>query len=545
MTRVSMSLLVLAAFAGGCIGTIGDGKGGDGKDGDPPHAVDPDKLGVDDTRRLSPSEYVDTLRILVGDPPVDAALSALAGLPNDRGKNEFASMERGITAAHVDSYYAVAKAVADYASTDMTTRALIHSCLADAAPDQACVAEAMESFGLRAFRRPLSDDERLDILASFDDGAAQLSFDDGLALALMAVFQMPAFLYHLELGDGGEAAQQFELTSYELASRLSYFLTGGPPDAALLALAKSDALKDEANYGAEVARLIGSPRAAQHIARFFTEWLGLDRIPVPQHSPASLGNVDPATAAQEMAAELQALIAYHVVEHGSDYATMMTSNLAVPGDNLAEIYGVPAGEATAISNGLRDGLLTRAAFLVGSEEMTHPIQRGAFVMRTLLCDDIAPPPPSSNIEIEPPPVDPSKTARERWTAQTSEPNCAGCHERINGFGFALERYDALGRYRTEENGLPIDDTVDLLIDGETITVTGGTGLSAALGVNPRAQACLARKWFRFGNGRRETSFEVEAMIASVQTPGTAIAAVLEQIAHSPGFRLRNMEGDDQ
>jgi hypothetical protein len=525
---------------GGCVGNIGDGVPGPGGD-DPIDPTDP-QTRSDDIRRLSPSEYVATLRSLVGQAPVDAALTALAGLPNDRGENEFASMERGITSAHVDAYFAVAKAVADHVSADGAARTTIFTCLGGAAPDRACVEEAMGSFGRAAFRRPVGGDEMSDILAAFDAGAAQLAFEDGLALALMTIFQSPAFLYHLELGEGTAATAEVALSQYELASRLAYFLTGAPPDAALLDLAGSGALADEATYAGEIKRLLATPAAAEHVERFFTEWLRLDRIPVPQHSSEFLDGIDAVALAAETQAELQALAGYHVLDRHSDYATMLSSNIAVPSDNLALVYGVSPGPATAIADGLRDGLLTRAAFLLTSSETTHPIQRGAFVLRTLLCDDIAPPPPTADIEITPPPDDPTKTARERWTAQTSQPNCAGCHQRINAFGFALEKYDSLGRHRELENGLPIDDTVELPLDGELVTVTGGSDLSRALAESQSAQACMARKWFRFSYGRRETSYEVKAMVESVSTPGTALVVVLEQIAHSPGFRLRVLEG---
>ncbi|HZO12872.1 MAG TPA: DUF1592 domain-containing protein [Polyangiaceae bacterium] len=543
-------VVLLMIGASGCIGNIGDGGDGEGDD----LGENAEGLGADDTRRLSPSEYIATLRSLFGDAAVDQVLTALAGLPNDRGKNEFTTMERGITAAHVDTYYSVAKGIADAVSVDPTLRARVHPCLESAQPDAACIEDAVDAFGLRAYRRPLQDSERSEILASFDEGDSQLSYEDGLALALMTILQSPAFLYRLELGAGTDAVPSFRLSAYELATRLAYFFTGAPPDDALLAAAANGALEDEAAYAAEVERLASSDAARDQVRRFFTEWLALDRVPVPQHSATFLDGIDPAAAAAEMRTELETLVEHHVFEAGSDFAALMSSNLAVPGQNLAQIYGVDAATtATPIGDGLRDGLLTRAAFLATSGEMTHPIQRGAFVMRAFLCDDIEVPPPSAELDITPPPYDPLKTARERWTANTSQSKCAACHERINAFGFALEKYDALGRYRALEpivdpststvvNELAIDDTVEVLLDDARVSVSGGTGLSQALATSASAQTCLARKWFRYVNGRRETAAEIAPMLDVAQDPEQAIHAVLVSVAKSPGFRMRKMEG---
>ena len=251
-------------------------------------------------------------------------------------------MERGITAAHVDGYYAVAKGIADAVSVDPELRAHVHPCLEAAAPDAGCVDDAIDAFGLRAFRRPLDETERSEALASFEEGQSQLSFEDGLALALMTILQSPPFLYRLELGTGSEALASYPLSAYELASRLSYFLTGGPPDEPLLEAAASGALDDESAYASEVDRLASSDMARLQVRHFFTEWLGLDRIPVPQHSVAFLDGIDPAAAAVEMRGELETLVEHHVFVERSDFAGMMSSNLAIPGVNLALVYGVGA-----------------------------------------------------------------------------------------------------------------------------------------------------------------------------------------------------------
>jgi hypothetical protein len=553
--RSLTTVATLALCAAGCVGVIGDKNEGEHGSG-PPGTHAAGAMGADDTRRLSPAEYQTTLRQLFGDAPVDAVSTSLAALPDDRGKNEFSTMELGITAGHVDAYYAVAKALADVVSLDATLRERVHPCLAEAAPDMACVESAIDDFAARAFRRPLEAAERDDILASYQAGATQLSFEDGLALALMTILESPQFLYHVELGDGGEAVPTYELADHELASRLSFLLTAGPPDETLMAAVADGALGDEARYEAEIDRLLASDAARLQVRRFFTEWLSIDRIPVPQQSATFLDGVDAAAAALEMRSELEALVDWQVFDQTESFAGLMRSDAAFAGANLAMIYGTAEMAGVGpIADGRRAGLLTRAAFLSTMGETTHPIQRAAFVIRRLLCDDIEVPPPTAGLELQPPAYDANKTARERWTAQTSGSPCSSCHERINPFGFALEKYDALGRYRDLEpildpdtgavaNELPIDDTVDVLIDGATVTVTGGVGLSDVIASSASARQCLTRKWFRFSHGRRETHDEIQLLVGD-DDPERAIYDVLAAVARQPGFRLRNVEASDE
>jgi hypothetical protein len=224
---------------------------------------------------------------------------------------------------------------------------------------------------------------------------------------------------------------------------------------------------------------------------------------------------------------------------------------------LPAVYGSAAPDATgalALDPATRGGLLTRAVFLATAGEQTHPILRGAGVLRRFLCDDIPLPEPSEDLEVAAPAYDPAKTARERWTAKTSSPTCSSCHSRINPFGFALEKYDALGRYREVEpivdpgsgevvNELPIDARVELELDGELVEVDGAVELSHAIGDADAAQACLAKKWFRFVHGRREAADDASDLesLEALALDRDAIVAILRQVALQPSFRLRRTQ----
>ncbi|MEJ7729678.1 MAG: DUF1588 domain-containing protein [Polyangiaceae bacterium] len=433
-------------------------------------------------------------------------------------------------------------------------------CLVEASADEACVTGAIDAFGRRVLRRPVSDDERTEMRAAFDAGKSQLSFEDGVALLVLAFLESPDFLYRVEVGTDAVPGEEdtWILGDYELATRLAYLLTGAPPDDELLDEAESGGLADDARYRAQVERLAGGNGARHQVLSFFVEWLGIDRIPVPQHSADFLGGIDPAAAVGEMRAELETATLHHVFEAPAGFSVLVDSDLAFPGPALGQIYGVtpPADPLTPLSidDGRRAGLLTRAAFLSTMSEQTHPILRGAFVIRKLLCDDIEVPKATADLQIEPPAFDPAKTARERWTAKTSASNCAACHQRINAYGFALEQYDALGRFRDKEpildpeSGetlaeLPIDAAVDLALDGDTVSVEGGVGMSAALAQSEQARACFGRKWFRFVHGRREVSedkTEIESLVRDA-SEGAPMIDTFTAVALSPAFRVRRVQ----
>ena len=254
--------------------------------------------------------------------------------------------------------------------------------------------------------------------------------------------------------------------------------------------------------------------------------VGLDRIPTPQQSPEFLAGIPPQTLAADMRAELTAFATHQVFDTEGRLAELFTSTIALlASPALAQVYGVdpPAdpSQPVTLPAGQRDGLLTRAGVLVSPGETTHPVQRGAFVRRKLLCDPIPPPDPNAfpPNSIVPPPFDAAKSARERWTEQTSASACEVCHARINPLGFALENYDTLGRWRSAEpivdpssgeivNSIPIDATVQVELDiGSPVKVAGPAALGAALAASPTATDCFARQFCASPRGawrRQET-----------------------------------------
>ncbi len=544
-------LLLLLAAAPACTGSIGDGEAdGRGDDGELP--VDPESLAPSGHRRLTRTEYERTLRDLVGDAVVDATAVQLASLPSDEVENGFSTMNGDVGAAYVQGTFGVAGAIGARIAADTSLRDSLLPCLADAAPKDDCVRELAATFGRRAFRRPLTETEIDAVVESYAAGLA-LTPEDGIELAIAHILAAPPFLYRLEV-DGAETPEPeiFSLTSYELATRLSYAIWGSCPDDALLDAAESGALDTAEGLEAELGRMAAHPRARSHAGLFFREWLRLDKVATPQQSAEFLAGIDPNGLAALAAEETERFAVHEAFDASGSVADLFSSQTAfVSSPALAALYGVAPGDGIELPPE-RAGLLGRVSMLLETGETTHPIRRGALVRRRLLCDPIEVPDPSTvpPEQIQPPPFDANKSARQRWTEQTSQGTCGGCHARINAIGFALEGFDTLGRVRTLEpivdpmgevvNELPIDTNVDVdLGDGAPVAVSGPASLATALSESDTAALCMSRQWLRYSVGRidvpeDETTLET---LVELGTESGGLFALLTALPKQPGFRF--------
>lgn len=516
-----------------------------------------EQLAASDLRRLTGPEYSQSLADLFGQDAVVAVEPQLGMLPDDRQRGRFRSMVRGVTADHVDAYYAVGRALATWVTATAARRAGISACLAAPPFTDTCVKGAIAELGARMLRRPLKSFELTRFWETHERGRT-LGDIEGFRLVVLSMTMSPAFLYRLELeGDAAPGRDDtYGLTGHELATRLSFLAWGTTPDAELLASADTGELGTDEGLERQVARLFDHPRARAHVAAFFAEWLGVD--PLPRVSTLA---ADPGGLAHAMREELDRYVQHHVFDARSDLHALFTSPVGfVAHPELARVYGlqsVPDGDGRAQLDGSqRAGLLTRAALLAGRGARTHPIQRGAWLMRTLLCDAIPPPDRTALPDgaLEPPPFDPSLTARQRWDAKTADAACATCHARINPLGYTLESYDVLGRWREREPivdpethdivaELPIDTRVTAELDGKLVEIAGAAQLGSALAAAKSVERCLARQWLELVMGRAsvpEDRATLDAMVARTDDAPTLLIDILARLARSPEFGMRRV-----
>lgn len=343
-----------------------------------------------------------------------------------------------------------------------------------ASPMDACVAQFIGKQGKALYRRPLTTAERSEIydvyLVGFQNPyPSTTAVNSGIQLALTAMLQSPGFLYRTELGEAADTLSPSpELTSYEAASALSYLTTAAPPDATLMALADANKNLSADVMAAQFTRLVNTAAGKDRIAQFFTELMGADVI-------ASLGNTaGPLTPsiANAMLTETKLFIGNAVFSGSGTLKEVLTADYTFANRELAQYYGLTPADDTAnfkkiiLDPGRRGGLLSQGSFLATSGKSGVPLlHRGQMLRSKMFCQKL---PTMASLGLTgfvPPPLGaPTANQSTRQLVEKTIPKgsvCFACHEHFNSLGYALENFDAFGRYRTVDNGVSVDPSGDL------------------------------------------------------------------------------------
>ena len=492
-------------------------------------------------RRLTRSEYDHTVRDLLG----TAAAPGLGFVPDEAGGGYASNLVAPVNDVIVAQYALAAEALAAEAVLDL---AALLPC--DPFPDAAlCAGQFIREFGRRAYRRPLTVDELGRYEALYAAEAAATGFQVAIRQVLEAMLQSPHFLYRVEFGGAPMTGETLEpLAPHELAVRLSYFLWHTTPDDALLDAADAGELATPEQVAARARDMLADPRATDAIDAFHMQWLGLERLTIAFKDPLLFPMFDDELRAS-MLAETRQFTAHVVLEGDGRLQTLLAADFSFLDQRLAALYGVdlPADleggvdgfvEAT-LPAAERFGVLTQASVMsaLARFDATSPVQRGKFVRQMLLCQELGAPP--ADADLTPPVIELGGTAREALEQRTSSAACSGCHGLMNPLGFAFENYDAIGKFRTEEFGLPIDASGEAL--GTTTLggkFTGLADLAPRLAVSAEVQACYATQWFRFASGRLDTVADAPALadIRDRFVAGDAdIRELLVSITQTPFF----------
>ena len=472
-------------------------------------------------RRLTRLEMENTLGDLLGE---EARALANEIEPDTLAIGYSTGDERSISANYVEELRNVAEAAAADLGDALESEALASSCFASAETGAACARRFLEDFGARAYRRPLSNEELDGLLevyalgrATAADGDEESAVRAGLGYGVRALLQASSFVFRTELGEPDAEGDRVALTPYEAASELSYTLIASPPDAELVASAASGALVQVGERAAQGQRLLDAypERFARQAERFIREWLSID-----VNSPAWNKDTDLyPTAGRTLkdALDQETTLFLRDWATGASFSELLTTTRAFVSKDNASVYGVDSTNddfaPVELDGSRRAGILTLPAFL-GSRAHTDassPVLRGIAVMRQLLCLE---PPPIPDMVPPLPAADEAqgKTTRARYEAHTSVPLCAGCHASFEPMGFAFEHYDALGQYRDEENGEPVDSSGAIV--GTTSSdgpVADAVELANRLAESADVQSCFVRHAYRFALGRRDTQAEACAI----------------------------------
>ena len=482
---------------------LGTGSGGDGALATcPTTQVTPTPL-----RRLTKFEYANTVRNLLN---VDS--TPANDLPADEVTEGFNNNAGVLTVSslHAEKYVLVSEALAKSAVTNLA--ALTGNCNTTTKGEDACALDFANAFGRRAFRRPTTDQDRQILMAAYTAGRTGGSYAEGIEVMIRAALQSAHFLYRLETTTQADPnAKLVPLGPYELATRLSYLIWAAGPDDALLDAAGRGELGDRASVAAKARTMLADPKARVAITDFYNQWIGTSRLDIMTKSTTLFPKYSDAVR-DAMKQETPAFVEYVLWSGDHKLNTLLTSPAAFVSSALAPIYGVTTSSTTpqmmtlpAAQN--RAGILTQASFLAvqAHPDQTSPVLRGKFVRTKLMCQAV--PPPPMDVDITPPMVTSAATARDRFSAhEMAGGSCAGCHQLMDPIGLAFEGFDAIGQYRTTENGATIDlsgrivGSTGMALDGN---FTGVKELATKLADSDQVRDCVATQWFRYSAGRTE------------------------------------------
>jgi hypothetical protein len=500
----------------GSVGQAGGGQAGSsgsaGSAGEDPYAVPsvpPASVLVATSRlaRLSRQQWSNTVRdllMLADISDIDQGVSgdALVGFDNEGDALYVGEMLRQELAT-------AAEKLGDRVTGDAA--ALARLVPAGAPADLPGRARAfITSFGQRAFRRPLSEEEITSHLALFDQAPTLYpgadAFNAGVNLVIQAMLQSPHFLYRTELSTAAAGATTVKLGDYEVASKLAFALTNTMPDAELFAAAAAGQLQDAAGVAAQAERLLNGPKGTVGLSNFQAQVFRLGTYDGITRDPDIFPDFTTATPTA-MRTEVLAFLDW-IFKEGLGVKDFYTKPVGFVTAPLAPLYGLTGNFSNDTVTKVdldptqRSGILTQPGFLSSYITGEDPdiIHRGVFIAQRVLCVELPPPSPRATPL---PAFEPNMTNRERVEKTTGVGTCGeGCHsELINPLGYAFENYDAIGKYRTIDHDKPVIASSTALLDGSFKDFANGVELSHLIAETKETHACYAEKLMTYLHGR--------------------------------------------
>jgi hypothetical protein len=494
--------------------------------------------GPSPVRRLTRREYDNTIRDLLGEdlglardfPPEERQ----AGFDNNA---ELRSVSDLLAERYVSAAEQIAKSVVAKLGT------LAPACDPAKDGETTCLDKLLDSFGKRLWRRPLDAAEKADLKKVYTAGKLT-TYAEGVDAVVQVMVLSPQFLYRVEKGVPVPGASYSRLDHYEMASRLSYLILGTMPDDQLFAAAAAGKLGTRDEIATQAKRLIDDPRATTMVSGFAEQWLGLTDIKDADKDTAVYTKFDD-TWLDLFRQESQAFVE-NVWKGDAKLNTLLTAPYTMMNQKLAEVYGVKgvtgdAWKQVNLDTTQRLGVLTQASLMTvnAGPDQSSPILRGVFVREHIMCQDLPPPPP--DVDAMPPMLNAKMTTKERFAAHRNNPSCDSCHRLIDNVGFGFENFDAVGQWRTMENGKPVDAKGELLstdIDGP---FNGAVDLAKKLATSKDVQACMVTHWFNFGLGREKTDLDactMETLSAAFAKSGGSLRELLLAVTQSDAFLFK-------
>jgi hypothetical protein len=547
----------LAAAAGAlfafqaCVGQLGDVPEG-GEVGAKPSSCTATTLTTKPLRRLTNGELYNALVYVVGAEMVDGLELPTASTSHDGFESDHRALQ--VSELVVDKLSTLAFGISKRV---LANPSAVLSCDTSQDSDAACLERLIDELGPRTFRRPLTSEQRSRYLAL----ANELLFDEELpvaaALIVQALLQEPQFLYRLQRIDASQSdAKSDRFDDYTVAQRMAFLLWQGPADEELLSDAAAGRLQDPKVREAHVRRMFADPKAEQPLRDFARQWLGLDRLKGKYKDAERFPGFD-AELAAAMSEQSQRFVASTLAASGGALRSLLTSSKVPMTAELAAVYGVAYSgsepwKLVELPPAERAGILTQAALLsIGGHQLEgSPILRGVDVLSRFLCVEPAPPPPDIDTSVATSEDDDQiRTNRERFEEHVEAPVCNSCHQSFNPIGYALENFDAIGQFRSHDNGLPVDAEARLTLGGDLAgEVDGPIELSKHFASSAIVQRCIEEKMQRFQTARELDDGDrcrIEKHQASATEGGVGYLDILLRHVTSEDFVRRPKAGAEK
>jgi hypothetical protein len=511
----ALSALLMSALA--CTGTIEDGgrprAPGTGPGGSTPDPKDPTPVGTGGACKLgaeAPARVWRLTHTQLKNTVLDTfgfRVPVLETLPSESRLDGFANASERLSLSPVLlAYYdRGADAVADEVVKNSGT---FVKCPLAALGEGTCLGDFLRTFGMRAWRRPLSAVELGKLDKLYRSAALALSPEEGLKTVVKGLVLSASFLFRTELGSDQTPGTTTKLTDFELASALSYTLWDAPPDPTLMELAMAGKLHEPATLKAQAQRMFAtSPKARTAFYSFMQQWLETESL-TTEAKDTMLFPAFSLQVARDLEQESRLFVDGVVFEGGGDRSlrTLLTASYGYLNAGTAPIYGQKVTATgltrTDLDASQRRGLLTQASFLAAHADTndTSVVGRGRYLREQVLCAPV--PPPPGDFKFNEKVITDDMTAREKFMEHAKNPACSSCHALFDIIGFALENYDAIGQFRKTDKGKTIDPSGKLpLPNGDELTFSNFVDLIDQLAKGPDAYACFASQYLSYVSGK--------------------------------------------
>jgi hypothetical protein len=417
------------------------------------------------------------------------------------------------------------------------------------AEEDACARRIVETLATRAFREPVGREQLSTLMDFYAAGRKDGDFDAGIEMALRRILAAPEFVFRFErVADKAAPSKPYRINDAELASRLSFFLWSSIPDDELLKLAFDNRLHEPAALRKQVRRMLDDPRSNAFIRNFAGQWLYLRNLDVKGGAVEQFPDFDD-NLRQAFRTETEMLFA-SIVREDRNLLDLLTADYTFVNERLARHYGIPnvygsEFRRVKVQSDARRGLLGQGSILLVTSypNRTSPVQRGVWVLENIVGAPVPTPPPNvPALEESAGTKENPRTTRAQMELHREKPFCSGCHKIMDPVGLALENFDAIGRWRTQEYGEPIDAT-GKLVDGTEIN--GAVDLrNALLRYSDRFVQTTTQRLLTYALGRGLEYYDMPAVRAITRTAAKndyRFSSLVMGIVESAQFQMRAPE----